>query len=259
MTQPSGEFRPLQGRVALVTGAHKRLGRAVALGLARSGARVAVHHRHDPELAAQVVAEITANGGEAAAFSADLVDPAQVAALVAAVGARFRRLDVLVACAAGYEPTPVDRVSAADIDRVLALNARAPVDLVLRCRPLLAASGDGRAIVFGDLAGVTPFAGYLAHSMAKAALHAGVRALASELAPDIAVNAVLPGTVLTPEDLSPDAWRQLQARVPMGGMALEDPQAPVDAIVDAVRYLATCGRFVTGTLLPVDGGRTARW
>ena len=250
---------PLLGRRVLVTGGHRRLGRAVALDLAAAGADIAVHHRHAGEEAMAVAQEIRALGRRAVVLQAELTEPARVAALLAHVSGFLGGLDLVVACAASYEPTPVEHLSAADLDRVLTCNARAPIDLVLQARPLLQASPDGRAVIFGDLAGVVPLRGYLAHSMAKAALHAGVQALAAELAPHIVVNAVVPGAVLRPADMRDDAWARVQNAVPMSGLLEHDPEAGVAAIVQAVRHLATRSRFVTGALHRVDGGRSARW
>jgi len=250
---------PLAGRRVLVTGAHRRLGRAVALDLAAAGADIAVHHRHAGDNALAVAAAIRDLGRRAIVVQAELTEPARVAALLAHVAGFFGGLDLVVACAASYEATPVDHVSAADLDRVLSCNARAPVDLVLQAHALLAASPDGRAVIFGDLAGMTPLRGYLAHSMAKAALHAGVRALAAELAPQVVVNAVVPGAVLRPAAMSPEAWSRTQQSVPMAEIVEQDPQAGVLAITQAVRHFATCSRFVTGALHCVDGGRSARW
>jgi pteridine reductase len=244
----------LHDRRVLITGGHKRLGLAVARQLSQQGARVALHYRHDAALAEGVATEL---GG--IALQAELTDPAQVQALVDRTVAHWGGLDLLVVAAASYEPTDLATATAADLDRVLHSNARAPVDLILRCVPHLQASADGRVVVLGDLAGQTPFQGYLAHSMAKAALHAAVRGLASELAPHVTVNAVLPGAVLAPEELGPAVWLSLQRRVPMGALALTQPGEPVSAVVSAVAWLATCSRYVTGVLLPVDGGRAARW
>jgi NAD(P)-dependent dehydrogenase (short-subunit alcohol dehydrogenase family) len=252
-------MKPLAGRRVLITAGHKRLGRAVAVHLAGLGADIAIHYRRDADLAHGCVEELQALGVHALALAAELTDPQQVRALVEDAVAALGGLDLLVAVAASYEPTDVLQTTAADLDRILAANARAPIELVLCCRPHLAQSGDGRAVLFGDLAGVTPLRGYLAHSMAKAALHAGVRGLAAELAPQVTVNAILPGAVLMPENLGELPWQALQRRVPMGSLALADAGEPVRAIVQAVEYLATCSRYVTGVLLPIEGGRLACW
>ena len=246
-------------RQVLVTGGHKRLGRAIALELGAAGFAVAVHYRRDPQAAADVVAAVAAGGGRAVALQAELTDPAALTALVAAAAAALGGLSLVVAAAASYEATPVSALDGAQLERAFACNARAAVELVLAARPWLAASGDGRFIALGDLAAQTPYAGYLAHSMAKAALHAAVKGLAVELAPAVTVNAIVPGAVLRPAALPAAAWERLLAAAPQGRLIADDPAAGARAVAEAARYLATCSRSVNGTFLTIDGGRTARW
>lgn len=244
---------------ALVTGGHKRLGKAIALALVQAGYDVAVHYRRDPEAAEAVVAAAHAQGRRAIALAAELTDATALPALVAAAAEHLGGLSLLVLAAASYEPTPVDALDGAQLDRAFAQNARAQVELMLAARPYLAHSGDGRVVVLGDLAGQIPFTGYLAHSMAKAALHAAVRGLATELAPEITVNAIVPGAVLQPDDLPDATWQRLLAVVPQGQAMRDDPTAGSQAIAQAVVYLAQCSRFINGAFHTVDGGRTARW
>ena len=252
-------MRTVHGQKILITSGHKRIGRALALHLGRQGAVIAVHYRHDPEAAAEVVMELASFGAHALAVQAELTDPQSVRAMLQFCGQSLGGLDAVVAAAANYVPTDLDRPDAAHFDSVWANNARAPVDLILAAEPWLTRSGDGRAVIIGDLAGITPFFGYSAHSMAKAALHNGVLALAAELAPAIAVNAVLPGAVLKPKARTAAQWQQLQEHVPQGSLALADPDLPVRALADAVQFLITCERYISGVLLPVDGGRLTRW
>ena len=249
----------LAGRRVLVTGGHRRLGHAIAQGLGRRGARVVVHWRSGEEAAAAAVAEVCAAGGSAIAVQAELTDPAAVARLVEVAAATWGGLDAVVACAASWEPTSVDALDVAQMDRAWAVNARAPVDLVLRARPWLEAGDDGRVVLFGDLGGLVPYRGYLAHSMAKAALHAAVAGLAAELAPGVVVNGIVPGAVLRPDADAPADWAALQRRVPLGAGAVADPAVPVATVVAAVEFLLTCPRYLAGHLLRVDGGRTSRW
>lgn len=244
---------------ALVTSGHKRLGKAIALALAEAGFDVAVHYRRDPDAAAEVVAAIRACGQRAVAVQAELTDDTAVAQLVATAADALGGLSLLVLAAASYDPTPAATLTAAQLDLAFAQNARAPVALALAARPWLDASGDGRVVVLGDLAAQIPFAGYLAHSMAKAALHAAVRGLAAELAPQIAVNAIVPGAVLRPDDLPETAWQRLLDVVPQGVVVAADATAGSRAIAESVVYLSGCSRFVTGSFLTVDGGRTTRW
>lgn len=244
---------------ALVTGGHKRLGRAMALELARAGFDVAIQYRTDKGAAWTVVTEIQALGRTANAFQADLGDSASLLQLVKDADAALGGLSHLVLAAASYDRTPVEALDAAQLDRAFAANARSAVELTLAARQTLENSLDGRVIVLGDLAGQVPFAGYLAHSMAKAALHAAVRGLAAELAPGVTVNAIVPGAVLKPMEMPDSAWQKLLEVVPQGQVIAADPEAGAAAIAGAALYLATCSRFVNGTFLTVDGGRTARW
>ncbi len=244
---------------ALITAGHKRLGKAIALALVEAGFDVAVHFRRDPEAAEAVVTAARLAGRRAVALHAELTDSESLPALVAGAAEGLGGLSLLVLAAADYTPTPIDALSAAQLDRAFAQNARAPVELALAARAQLTASGDGRVVILGDLAAQIPLHGYLAHSLAKAALHAAVRGLAAELAPEILVNAVVPGAVLRPDDLPESAWQRLLDVVPQGAVVAADPAAGSRAIAETVVYLSTCSRFLTGTFVTVDGGRTARW
>lgn len=249
----------MAARAVLVTGGHQRLGKAIALSLGRQGFDVAISFRSSPDLAQQVVAELRAQGVHAIAVAAELTDPVQVRQLIDQVAQEFGHLDAVIASAASYRPTPLNLLDALQLDAILVENARAPVDLLLAAAPWLRQSADGRAVLLGDLAGFTPFRGYLAHSMAKAALHAAVAGLAAEWAPEILVGGVAPGAVLQPAELADADWRRLQTAVPMGKMALEQPEVPVEAVCAAVLWWLTCPRFAAGQVLRVDGGRSARW
>ena len=223
-------------RVALVTGAGTRVGRAIALDLARHGWTVAAHfhsHRPPPRLVALRADLSLAEGPEA---------------LARAFRRRFRRLDLLVCSAALFERRPLRRTDAAFFDAQMALNARAPLLLARALLPLLRRSG-GSVVNVADVGGaLVPWAGYSAYGASKAALRAVTLALALELAPRVRVNAVAPGTVLWPEGTPASLRRRLVGRIPLGRAG-----TPGD-VAAAVRYLADAP-FVTGVVLPVDGGR----
>lgn len=244
---------PLAGRRVLVTGGHKRIGQVASLLCGRMGADVVVHYREDAAAAAQTVAELLQLQVRAVCVHAELTDSAQVADLIRKSVEALGGLDTLIVAAASFERTPIRQCDAAAIDRNLHNNARAPVDLILQSRMALTKNRLGRVIVFGDLAAQKPLKDYVAHSMAKAALHAAVLALAAELAPQIAINAIVPGAVLQPAPMSEETWQNILAKVPMGVQLQRDPRAGVQAIEQALAFFLTAGAFVSGVLLPIHG------
>ena len=240
----------LAGRVALVTGAGVRVGRAIALGLAGAGARVAVHYNASAKGAQAVVAEIEAAGGEGAAFGADLSRPEAAQPLIEAVVRRFGALDVLVNSAGVMRRTPVGEVTPADWDTIFAINLRAPFFVAQAAAPHMPARG-GVIVNIADLAGLETWSGYVPHGISKAGVIQMTRALAHALAPRIRVNAVAPGAVLLPEHWDQAATDHLIATTPLRRLG-----SPAD-VVGAVLYLVSAD-YVTGHTLVVDGGRRVR-
>jgi pteridine reductase len=242
---------PLDGKSALVTGAARRIGAAIARRLHASGARVLVHYRGAEAEAAKLEQELNAiRAGSAARFKAELLDAAAPAALVAAALERFGRLDVLVNNASEFYPTAMGAVEPRHWDELLGSNLRAPFFLAQAAAPHLAKSS-GAIVSIADIHAGRPLKGYPVYSIAKAGLAAMTRALALELAPAVRVNAVAPGAIAWPEDgqFEPDERRRIVATTPLArtGRAEE--------IAEAVLYLATAS-FVTGQVLAVDGGRS---
>lgn len=244
--------RPLSGRVALVTGAGQRLGRAIAEGLGALGADVAVHF-HASKDGAQAAAErIRVDGNRAQLFQADLSRADASEPLVAQVEAALGPVSVLVNSAALYERHDFADTPPAALDRQWALNARAPFLLTQAvARRLTARGATGDVVNVLDIGGAfNVWRHYSAYTMTKAALTSLTKSLALELAPAIRVNGVAPGTVLPPEGL-PEATREaLRAKIPAG-----DFGAPAD-VVAAVQFLLAGPRFVTGQIVAVDGGRS---
>jgi NAD(P)-dependent dehydrogenase (short-subunit alcohol dehydrogenase family) len=240
----------LQGRVALVTGAGVRLGRAIALELAAGGASIAVHHHSSAEAAAEVVAAIRERGGEAEPFRLDLAQTATLPELVESVLARFGRLDVLVNNAAIFPHTPFLEATEADWDRVMGLNLKAPFFLAqAAARPMLA-QGAGKIVNLADISAERPWAGYLPYCISKAGIVALTRGLAKALAPSIQVTAVAPGAILFPEGTPPEEKEKLLRQVPLGREG-----DPTD-IARTVRFLIEGSDYITGVVVPVDGGRS---
>lgn len=237
------------GRVALVTGAGQRVGRAIAQDLAAHGWRVAVHYRTSAAGAAHLVADIAAQGGEAHPFAADLTDVAACDALVDAVYEHFGNLHLLVNSAAGMARTTLGHVRAEEFDAIIALNLRAPFFLAQAAARLMPA---GSAIInIADHMAEEPWPGYSVHGIAKAGVIAMTRHLAAALAPDIRVGGVAPGFVLAPPGYPPESVEAFAKDTPLQRIG-----APSD-VAAAVRYLAEAG-FVTGETLFVDGGRRVR-
>lgn len=240
----------LRGRTALVTGAGRRVGRAIALALGARGARVAVHYNSSASGAEETAAAITRAGGEARTYSADLGDAAAPESLVRQVAAEMDGLDVLVNSAAVMERTPVGSVTAEQWDAMFALNLRAPFFACQAAAEVMADRG-GAIVNIADLAAFETWPAYVPHSITKAGVVQMTRALARVLAPGIRVNAVAPGAVLLPDDWGSEAAERLARTTPLKRLGSPDD------VASAVCYLLEQD-YVTGETLIVDGGRHVR-
>ncbi len=241
----------LAGRVALVTGAGQRLGRAIAAALASRGMRLAIHYNASKRGAEALASEIVAGGGEAQCFGADLKDAHAARALPARVVERLGGLDVLVNSAAVMRHLTFEETTVEQWDEIVDLNLRS----VFFCTQGAAAalrSAAGKVVNIADLGGLEPWPGYAAHSASKAGVVMLTKVLARALAPEVTVNAVAPGTVLVPESCDTAQRDRLAAATPLGRLG-----HPSDA-TDAVLYLLERGDFMTGQTLVVDGGRILR-
>lgn len=240
--------KTLQGRVALVTGAGKRLGRAVAQRLAREGGDIAVHYGKSEAEAQELVREIEAMGRKAAAFSAELTDVGAIQKLVDDVAKHFGRLDILINTAANFLETKFGEITQEKWDASLNTNLRAPFFCAQAAAPYLAQSGKGAIVNFADLGGIMGWQEYMPHSISKAGVMLMTRVLAKELAPKVRVNAIAPGTITMPGD--PPAWETNFVRT----APLKRSGRPED-IADAVMYLVGA-EFMTGHILVLDGGKS---
>jgi pteridine reductase len=240
----------LNGRVALVTGAGRRVGRAIATALGARRMRVAVHYHGSADGARETASDIEQQGGSATLFQADLSDPLGPARLVDAVGQSYGTLDVLVNSAAIMQRTPLESVTPADWDATFALNARAPFFAALAARPLMAERG-GAIVNIADLAALETWPAYIPHGLSKSVVVQMTRSLARALAPSIRVNAVAPGVVMLPEGWDPAAGERLRRTTPLGRLG------SANDVVGAVIYLLEAD-YVTGETIVVDGGRHIR-
>ena len=241
----------LRGRVALVTGAGRRLGRAMARALAGRGMTVAVHHHASADGAAELRDEIVAGGGKAACFAADLTDAAAAAELPRRVAAELGGLDVLVNSAAVMHRLSFEDTTPAQYDAVLDLNLRSVFFVTQGAAPALRAA-HGKVVNLADLSGLEPWPGFAAHSVSKAGVVMLTRVLARALAPDVTVNAIAPGPVLVPEEYDAEERDRLARTTPLRRLG-----APEDATAGLL-YLLEGGDYVTGDVLVVDGGRLLR-
>lgn len=240
----------LTGRVALVTGAGRRVGRAIGEGLGRAGARVAVHYHTSREGAESLVADLNRNRGDVAesqAFQADLRDARAAAELPRRVVEAMGRLDVVVNSASVMVRQPFGTVTPEEWDAVLAINLRAYFFVAQGAADALRASR-GKIVNISDLSAFEAWPGYLPHSVSKAGVETLTRGLARVLAPEVCVNAVCPGPVLLPDSWGPD-----EAQAIVAGTPLKRLGSPAD-VAEAVLYLVSAD-YVTGTTLFVDGGR----
>jgi pteridine reductase len=240
----------LGGRVALVTGAGRRVGRAIALALAAKKMRLAVHYNSSAKEADETVRLARdAGAGDAWSIQADLRDPAAITKLVDDVASRGGTLDVLVNSAAEMKRTPFDTVTPEQWDDVLSLNLRSP----FFCSQAAARhmTGGGAIVNIADLAALETWPEYIPHGISKAGVMQMTRALAKRLAPAIRVNAVVPGAVLLPEHWTQDDADRLIKTTPLKRLG-----APED-VAHAVIYLLESD-YVTGDAVVVDGGRQLR-
>ena len=239
----------LEGRVALVTGAARRVGRAITLRLARAGCRVAVHYHTSREQAGEVVTEARAIGVEARAFHADLADPEHTAALARDARDAFGGLDILVNNAAVFRKMSLDDFDIEQWEHTLRVNLTSAMVLTHAARDALHRAG-GRVINISDAGAAThPWPDHLAYSVSKAALDALTRALARALAPEVNVVGIAPGVAQWPDDYTEHERARLLKRIP-----LQHAGTP-EQIAEVAHFFLRHADYVTGAILPVDGGR----
>jgi NAD(P)-dependent dehydrogenase (short-subunit alcohol dehydrogenase family) len=238
----------LTGRVALVTGAAKRIGRSLALSFAAEGADVVVNYRGSKSEADEVVVQIVAMGRRAVALQADVAKRPEVLAMFAAVEKEFGRLDILVNNAGMFFPAKFEDLTEEQWDRILNTNLKSQYLCSQAAAPMLRRSGHGRIVNFASLGGLLAWPNYTHYCVSKAGVIMLTRCLARALAPEITVNAIAPGTISFPGD-APEIAEDFIRRAPL------QRTGTAKDIDDAVLYLVQSA-FVTGQIIVVDGGRT---
>jgi len=238
-------------RAALVTGAARRIGRAIALELSAAGYAVALHAQKSLGEAEALRDEIVKRGGRASVVRADLSDHA-VGKLIAAAAGAVGPLTLLVNNAATFEPDAIGALDAARFDKQFAVNLRAPLFLAEAFAKQAPKGADASVVNILDqrVFKLTPH--FVSYTLTKSALHAATRMLAQALAPDVRVNAVAPGPTVASARQKPEDFEKQASAVPLG----RGPDA--EEIAAAVVYLARA-RSVTGVTLAVDGGQHLAW
>jgi len=237
---------PLLGKSALVTGGARRIGRGIALALARSGADVAVTWRNSPAEAGVTTRDIESLGRRAMALECDVRSEASVRTAVAAAVDRLGQLDLVVNNAAVFESVALDRLSLDQWDAVFETNARGPF-LVAREALVHLREVEGRIVNIGSLGGIHAWAGHAHYCASKAALHMLTQAMAKAFAPLVSVNCVAPGWIDVDGQPGEQSLR-LAAKTPM------QRNGRVEDVAQSVLFFATGPHFVTGQILAVDGG-----
>lgn len=240
----------LTRKVALVTGAGHRVGRAIAVALGQRGMRVAVHYNSTADGARETVRLIESAGGEGKIFHGDLTDASRAPDLIADVVDAFGALDVLVNSAAVMDRTPFGETTPEQWDAIMALNVRAPFFLAQAAAPHLK-KARGTIVNIADLAAFETWPAYLPHGLSKSGVVYLTRSLARVLAPEVRVGAIAPGTVLLPDNWSGEAAEHLRATTPLAREGSpEDVTRTVLFILDS--------DYLTGETIIVDGGRHVR-
>jgi 3-oxoacyl-[acyl-carrier protein] reductase len=243
----------LANKIALVTGASRGLGRAIALALAGVGARIIVHYGHRADAAKSVVDQISASGGRADAVGADLASPEGAHTLAAAVRNLVgERLDIIVANAGIMNPATIEDTTVKDFDDLFAVNVRAPYFLVQQLLPIL---GEGSSIIFVSSLAAHSAIGVRvpAYAATKGAIDTLIRHFASILGPrGIRVNAVAPGVIET--DM-PNLAKTEEGRATLLGMQALKRIAQPEDVASVVAFLVSHeARWITGDTIHVDGG-----
>jgi NAD(P)-dependent dehydrogenase (short-subunit alcohol dehydrogenase family) len=237
----------LSGKVVLVTGAARRLGRAIALAAAEKGANVAITYRASAAEARAVVVELARHEVEAVAIRCDITDELNVREMVKEVASDLGGIDVLVNNAANYETAEFDKLTVAQWDAIFATNTRGPFLVSREALPHLH-KRKGRIVHMGSLGGLRPWPTHAHYCSSKAALHMLTKVMARALAPQIAVNAVAPGMIELGEKAAAQFMRRMAKQTPM------QRNGSADDIAAAVMFFATAPSFITGQILAVDGG-----
>ena len=238
----------VQGKTALVTGSAKRIGRSIALTLAGEGMNLLLHYHHSQREVRDTQKQAERLGVRVFAIQADLGKFAGVQRLIRKAFQRVRQIHVLINNASIFYKTPVGKVREKDWDPFFDINLKAPFFLAQAVGVRMKQQGEGKIINIIDWTAFRPYSQYLPYCASKAGLVAVTQGLAKVLAPQVQVNGVAPGPILPARGSKPAEMRKVATHTPLKRFG-----EPSD-IAEAVRFLVKSGDFITGTILPVDGG-----
>ena len=238
----------LKNRIVLVTGAGVRLGQAIAVSLGQQGMKVALHYHQSMEGAKETLDLMGGDIKQHGCFQADLRQVSKIELLIQHIEEKLGQIDVLINNAADFFPTPLGEVSESEWDHLISLNLKAPFFLSQLVGTSMLKKGQGKIVNIVDVAAERPWPQFLPYCASKAGLVSLTKGLAKALAPAVQVNAVAPGTMLPPPQISSFSQDLAIER------SLLKKMGRPDDIARAVTYFLE-NDFVTGTVLPVDGGR----
>lgn len=239
----------LKNKVGLITGAAHRVGKSIALGLAKEGMKIALHFNQSEEKANQTLKEIKGFGAEVFAIQGDFANVTEIKNVVKKCSEYFGQIDVLINNAALYFKTPLGKTSEPDWNELIDVNLKAPYFCAQYASDLMKQKEGGKIINITDVAGISPWPDFIPYSVSKAGLIAMTKGLAIALAPNIQVNAIASGTILMSEGAT-EAYKNEIKEMTL----LKKIGSPGD-IVNAVVFLLKGSDFVTGEVIVVDGGR----
>ena len=238
----------LKGKTALITGT-KRVGQVVAKRLAQSGANIAAHYNTSSEAAESLVEELRSNGANAISVKADISKSSEVNNMVEKVVEEFGSLDVLVTMASYFKPVHYENISEEDWDLQMSIDLKGTWLCVKAASKVMLKQGGGKIITFGDWAAKRPYKNFLPYFVAKGGIMTMTKVLAVELAPTIQVNCIMPGPVLLPDGYSEEKAKKI------ADSTLVKRIGSPDDIAETVNFLIEGSDFITGVLIPVEGGR----
>jgi 3-oxoacyl-[acyl-carrier protein] reductase/pteridine reductase len=239
--------RPLTGKAVLITGAARRLGRAMAIGLAQAGADLAITFLGSERDARQTVVDVAACGVRSFALRCDVRDEKSIRTMLREARRELGHIDILINNAATYETVAFDKITARQWDAIFATNTRGPF-LVTREAAAELRRNRGKIINMGSLGGLRPWTTHAHYCASKAALHMLTRLMAKALAPEVSVNCIAPGMINLGEKAAAAFMRRMARRTPMRR------NGTANDIVQAALFFATAPSFITGQILAVDGG-----